>query len=215
MKQPKNENNRWYTVKGQSLAVYARTAGFDLAVYPEYSKPIQEELRKRTVKEALHSIISACSDQECDIASIKDGVYVIALSKPLSIQYRLNRSQVIYIGRGNIIGRIESHFNNKLFDFMLILSGANFDFYFARPARQRTNSFFKHIEHLMLEFFSEQYGGIDDRRRFPILNKITGSNKQLSNGDDWWKKPLKASGRRPLWELKPTNFSDLAPLDDE
>lgn len=208
------KKNNWYAVKNQSLAVYARNAGFDLAVYHDYSEAVQMELRKRAVKEALHAIKSACDDKGLDIGSIKNGVYVITLSNPLSIQYRTGRSQVIYIGIGNIMGRVKTHFDNKLFDFMLGLAGADFDFYFALPALSGTAAYFKHVEHLMLEYFSEQYGGMGDKRRFPILNKNAGNNKEYAGGSDWWKKPLKASGKRPLWELKPTDFSDFAPLDD-
>ena len=65
------------------------------------------------------------------------------------------------------------------------------------------------------ELSTLQYGGMDDKRRFPILNKNAGNNKELKGGTDWWRKPLKAAGRRPLWELKPTDFSDFAPLDED
>ena len=210
------KKNHWYAVKGQSLAIYARSAGFDLAVYGGYSNSVQTELKKRAIKEALHEIAVACYEQGLEVATIKDGVYVISLSNPLSIQYQTRRSQVIYIGIGNIMGRIESHFNKSLFDFMQSLSGANFDFYFACPAlKGPAKSYYKHVEYRMLEYFSEQYGGVDKVRRFPILNMKAGSNKKFSGGTDWWKKPLKASGKRPLWELKPTAFSDFAALDDD
>jgi hypothetical protein len=207
------KNNSWYGIRGQSLAVYARYAGFDLALYEDYDKKVQAELRKRAVREALYAIKSACEAQGFDVESVKAGVYVIALSNPLSIQYRLRRSQVIYIGRGNIMGRIKTHFDRKLFDFMLGLSGADFDFFFAKPTRAGTKNYFVHVEHLMLDYFSSQYGGMDDKRRFPILNKSAGNNRNYAVGDDWWKKPLKAIGKRPLWELKPTDFSKFAPLD--
>ena len=208
------EKNNWYSVKNQSLAVYARYAGFDLAVYHEYSKEVQKELRSRAVKEALFAIESACEEMKLKIGEITNGVYVISLSNPLSIQYRNGRSQVIYIGIGNIMERIKSHFDNKLFDFMLGLSGADFDFYFARPALSGTADYYKHVEHLMLEFFSKKYGGMDEKRRFPILNKNAGNNKEFMGGSEWWKTPLKASGKKPQWELKPTDFSDFAPLDE-
>jgi len=113
------------------------------------------------------------------------------------------------------MGRTKSHFENKLFDFMLGLAGADYDFYFAQPALAGTKDYFKHVEHMMLEYFSEQYAGMDDKRRFPILNKNAGNNKRYSGGTDWWKKPLKAAGKRPQWELKPTDYSDFAPLDSD
>lgn len=205
--------NHWYSVRRQNLAIYARSAGFDLAMYEDYSEEVQKDLRKRAVKQALQAIKLECESQDFQIDNVKKGVYVIALSNPLSIQYRRSRSQVIYVGIGNLMGRIKSHFDKKLFDFMLSLAGANFDFYFAQPALAGTANYFKHVEHLMLEYFTNQYGGMDDKRRFPILTKNAGSNKDYPGGKDWWTKPLKASGKRPLWALNPTNFSDFAPLD--
>ena len=32
------KKNTWYPVKDQSLAIYARNAGFDLTVYSQYSR---------------------------------------------------------------------------------------------------------------------------------------------------------------------------------
>jgi len=209
------KKNHWYAVKGQSLAVYARRAGFDLAIYDDYDVQVQAELRKRAVKEAMQAIASACWEiHGFDISAIGQGIYVISLSNPLSIQYRRGRSQVIYVGRGRVMGRIKSHFENKLFDFMLGLSGADFDFHFSQPALAGTANYFKHVEHLMLEYFCNHYGGMDDLRRYPILNKNAGNDKGYAGGTDWWKKPLKAQGKRPTWELKPTDFSDFKPLDD-
>lgn len=209
------QKNHWYPVKNQSLAVYARRAGFDLAMYNEYSEQVQLELRSRAVTEAMKSIELACwEEHKFELADVKTGIYVISLSNPLSILYRKRRSQVIYIGRGNIYGRIKSHFERKLFDFMLGLSGADFDFHFSKPALAGTGDYFKHVEHMMLEYFSETYEGMDTKRRFPILNKYAGTFKGYAGGTDWWKKPLKASGKRPLWEIRPTDFSDFAPLDD-
>lgn len=210
------KSNTWYPVKNQSLAIYARRAGFDLAMYNEYKTEVQIELRARTVTEAMKSIKLACWEtHDFVLENERRGIYVISLSNPLSIKYKRFRSQVIYIGRGNICGRIKSHFERKLFDFMLSLSGADFDFHFSRPALQGCGDYFHDVEHSMLEYFSETYGGMDTKRRFPILNKNAGTLIGYAGGTDWWKKPLKAQGKRSLWEIKPTDFSDFAPLDDD
>ena len=209
------KTNTWYPIKNQSLAIYARRAGFDLAMYNAYGKEVQTELRKLAVTEAMRSIELACWEtHDFELSDVERGIYVISLSNPLSIQYRTRRSQVIYIGRGNIYGRIKSHFEKKLFDFMLGLSGADFDFHFSRPALAGCGDYFHDVEHAMLEYFSTSYGGMDDKRRFPILNKNAGAFKGYVGGTEWWKKPLRATGKRPLWELKPTDYSDFKPLDD-
>ena len=210
------KKNQWYTVRNQSLAVYARQAGFDLAIYSQYSKEVQAELRRRTIAEALAEIDSQCDEMGVDIYGVTKGLYVISLSNPLSIQYVKRRSQVIYVGMGSIMSRIKSHFNKSLFDFMESLSGANFDFEFACPARKGpSKDYYKHIEYLMLDYFSEHFGGTDTVRRFPLLNKNAGSDRGFAGGTHWWKKPLKVSGTRPYWELKPTSHSDFPPLDSK
>jgi hypothetical protein len=207
------KKNHWYVVRRQSLAIYARNAGFDLAIYHKYPESVQEILRKRAIREALRAMEGECAEQGFEFSEVDRGVYVIALSNPLSIQYRYWRSRVIYIGMGNIVRRIKAHLEWTLFDFMLDLSGANFDFYFACPARQNAPMYYKHVEYLMLKYFNRQYGGLDDQRRYPILNKNSGSNRNLGDGSDWWKRPLKAIGRKPQWELTPTDYNDYAPLD--
>lgn len=208
------KKNHWYKVGNQSLTVYARNAGFDFAIYDEYSDEVKTELRKRTVTEAMRSIEWACQEHGFDLPGLKGGVYVISLANPLSLLYPGGRSQVLYIGRGNVHGRIKAHFEHKLFDFMLSVSGADFDFHFAKPARAGTADYFHQVEHEMLEWFSDQYKGVDEKRRYPILNKIAGNNLGYSpSATDWWKKPIKASGRRPLWEMRPTDFSDFTSLD--
>jgi hypothetical protein len=197
--------NHWYKIKGQSLAIYARNAGFDLAMHDKYTPTVRSELRRRSVIEALKSIELACKEQGLDLSRVKRGVYVIALSSPLSILYPNSKeSQTIYIGRGNIRGRIEAHFKHKLFDLMLSLAGADFDFYFAKPTRSGTKDYFKQVEHGMIEFFQEKHG-----RALPILNKISGQDQQYVLNGIWWKTPLNRNGKKPLWAIKPTKFNDF------
>jgi len=169
------KRNQWYPIKNQSLAVYARNAGFDISVYDHYSKPVKKELKERSIKEALKEIKTACDDEGFDITAIKQGVYIISLSAPLSIRYPSKKcSQTIYIGMGSIISRIKGQFERNLFDFMQSLSGANFDFYFAHPGLKSAGMYYKHVEYLMLEHFRKQYG------QLPILNKNAGAKKNYN-----------------------------------
>ena len=207
-------HNQWWTIKDQSLAIYMRNVGFDLAVYSQYSPEVQTEARKWAIKQTMAGIKKSFeAEADFSLSDINKGVYVISLSTTLSIDYQNRWSPVIYIGLGNILSRIERHFNNSLFEFMQSLSGANFDFCFANPHKPYHPDYHKHVEFQMLEYFSEKIGGIDNKKRFPILNKNAGANKHIDEGEDWWTTPLKATGKRPFWALKPTEHSDFAPLD--
>ncbi|WP_339834145.1 hypothetical protein [uncultured Parvibaculum sp.] len=207
------KKNHWYTIKGQSLATFASKAGFQLALYDNYSKSVQEELKRRAIEEALAEIYNASEEQGFDLWGVKKGVYVISLSNPLSIRYRKKRSQVIYIGLGNLSVRLKSHFNRSLFNFMQSLSGADFDFHVACPAKPGAASYYRHVEYCMLKYFSEKYEGVPGRGKFPILNTYAGANQGYSEDNGWWKTPLRGNGRIPKWELSPTRNSDFAPLD--
>lgn len=204
--------NHWFTAKDISLAIATRDAGFDLAIYDNYSDAVQAELKKRSISEILENIRYDFIEQDIDVDSIDRGVYVITLSAPLSISYMRDRSQVIYIGMGNLMSRFKSHFQGPLFNFMQSLSGSNFDIYFAFPDDDPKN-YHKHVEYEMLEYFSKKYGGVGNGKRFPILNKNAGAKQNISITDEWWKKPLKNAGKRPLWTLQPTSFSEFGTLD--
>lgn len=201
------KNNEWISIKNQSLAAYTREAGFDISIYDEYSKETKIELKRRAINSAIYNIIYQFEEKCVEIRDIRKGLYVISLSSPLTISYNNKNSQVIYIGRGYVISRIKSHFNNSLFDFMQSLTGANFDFHIARPANPKSDRYHIHVEWQMLEYFSEIYGSK------PILNKNKGSAQGINSNSIWWKSPLQVRGRRPRWELRPTNFSEFALLD--
>jgi hypothetical protein len=202
------DENTWYWVRDQSLAIAARNAGFDLAVYNDYSAIVQDELRKRAIKTAIDEIRMAFDAQtEAELSEITQGVYVISLAAPLTLQYKNKTSDVIYIGMGNIISRIESHFNNSLFDFMQSLSGAEFDFRFAKPKLPYHTDYYKHVEYLMLDYFERSAGSL------PILNSNAGNNRNIKNDDDWWVRPLWGNGRRPRWTLTALPDSGFRSLD--
>jgi hypothetical protein len=200
--------NTWITVRKQSLSIAARNAGFDLAVYDLYSQGVQFELRKRAIKAIIREIRLAFEDETGeDPGELTQGVYVISVAKPLTISYPNKRSDVIYIGIGNVMNRIEQHFNNSLFDFMQSLSGADFDFRFSKPWKRNSPDYYKHVEYEMLEYFFGTAG------RFPLLNTNAGSNRGIQTADEWWAAPLKSTGRTPRWALEALPGSGFETLD--
>ncbi len=194
------------------MASYTREAGYDLTVFDDYSETTRGELKKAAISKAIYGIRHAFEVQDIDISSVKKGVYVIALSSPFTLHYKKAASPIIYIGIGNLMGRIKSHFESSLFDFMQSLSGTNFDFHFALPKHDEHADYYKHVEWQMLEAFSEKFGG-NGIRVYPILNKNAGSKRQIEDKTDWWFKPLKNTGATPRWKLEPTAKSQFAQLE--
>ena len=78
---------------------------------------------------------------------------------------------------------------------MQSLSGADFDFHVACPARPGAASYYKHVEYCMLKYFSEKYEGVPGRGKFPILNTYAGANQGYAEGSSWWKTPLRGNGK--------------------
>ena len=200
----------WSVVKKQSLALAAREAGYDLTMFEDYPKAVQDSLQYYAIKNVLENLCSDFEDYNDKVlGSVKQGVYVICLSDPFTIQYGSKRSNIIYVGRGNIINRLKSHFENSLFDVMMSLAGADFDFYLAEPKDANGDGYFKQLEYDLLYYFKSNIGG----DKYPLLNKNAGTDVDLKLGDGW-NYPMKASGKRPTWAISPTGRRPIKKLSD-
>lgn len=207
--------NKWLWVKKQSLATAAREAGFDLAMFNEYSEDTQKELRKKSVRYVIRNIEDAFEElSDYELSHVKYGVYVIRLSAPFAVQYRHSdcdedgetTSQIIYIGRGDVAVRLKGHFENKLFDFMQSLSGAEFDIQILDPASDHysKNNLHKQIEYELLEAFAERI--TCETKGYPLLNKKPGDSAQLDYCGDKWDGPLRKRDKRVIeWNISPTD----------
>ena len=198
----------WISVKKQSLARAAREAGYDLTMFDDYPKAVQDTLRYHSIRNVLDNL---CNDFESEtekyLSNVKQGVYIICLSDPFTVQYGSKRSNIVYIGRGSILGRLKSHFENSLFDVMMSLAGADFYFYLAESTDKNEDGYFKQLEHDLLSSFRSTIGD----GKYPLLNKNAGTNVNLKLGDGW-NKPLKASGKRPTWAISPTGRRPIKKL---
>ena len=174
---------RWVKLRDYSLAWSTREAGFDLTMYEEYPKAVQEVLKKEAVKTATEYLEDEYEEKTGDnLKELAWGVHVIRLSSGFSIQYAKGIAPIVYIGRGSVGGRVKSHFGKKLFPLMQSLSGANFDFWITDP---KTGT-----------------------REKPLLNKNNGTDHGLILGQNW-DKPLGTKGQRPKWILNPTKHFTL------
>lgn len=204
------QRNTWFTIPNQSLSIYMREAGFDLAIYDQYSEAVREEARRDTIKKAMYSLEWAFWELTgAELKHILHGVYVIRLSGGIEVKYEKGTSPVIYIGEGAVANRLKSHYDKKLFDFMASLSGVNFDFLVCEPWKKhhRGANAHRQVENLLLREFALRYGGLEGGNQYPLMNKISGSEHGFEMGSDWWKYPLQRYGRKPLWEIKPIERS--------
>lgn len=198
----------WVAVKKQSLALAARQAGYDLTMFEDYPKAVQDTLRYHSIKNVLDNLCSSFEDEtERPLYDVRQGVYVICLSDPFTVQYGKKTSNIIYIGRGVISNRLKSHFENSLFDVMMSLAGSDFDFYLAEPKDSNGDGYFKQLEHDLLAYFRTRIGD----GKYPLLNKNAGTDVGLKLGDGW-NKPLKASGKKPTWAIAPTGRRPIKKL---
>jgi len=192
------------------LGLAAREAGYDLSMYPDYPPSVQQVLKAAAIKNVMATILDDFEwEYGRELGSVKQGVYVISLSNPFTIRYPQSTSDIIYIGRGSISGRLKSHFENSLFDVMMSLAGSNFSFYLSEPIDKDGEGYFKQLEYDLLETFRTKIGG----GKYPILNKNAGSNQDLKLGVGW-SKPLKGAGKKPTWAVEPTGKRPIKTLSN-
>ena len=205
----------WTKIQGISLARAVRQVGFDITVYDDYNGEIQSEVQKQAIRQVLQELSDAYYYQTNGVLKdIRKGVYVICLSSPFAISYPAGLSEIIYIGRGNVLSRLKSHFAHSLFPFMQSLSGTDFDFFISEPKMPGpgvAGEYFKHVEFLLLDSFKKKFGGVKREDWFPLLNNNAGSKKKLESGDGW-DKPLSRAGKTPRWALEPTRYWDFEKL---
>lgn len=201
---------KWWKLKDQSLGLAAREAGYDLSMYLDYPISARQALKKAAIKNVMATILDDFDRQYGrELGSVKQGVYAISLSNPFTIRYAQETSDIIYIGRGNISGRLKSHFEKSLFDVMMSLAGSNFSFYLSEPIDEDGEGYFKQLEYNLLKEFSMKIGG----GKYPILNKNAGSDQSLALGNGW-KMPLKKTGKRPTWLIEPTDKHPIKKLSN-
>jgi len=126
-------------------------------------------------------------DEQFDLGAVRHGVYCIALDGEFEFDYEKKPSRVLYIGSGNIKGRIQSHLEGKLFDFAYELRVIPFRFYFCDLTASTSGEVAQRaLEQALLEEF---YNEIDEG--LPLLNAINASRThKLKDPSRGWNLPL-------------------------
>lgn len=202
----------WIRIPKISLAESARKAGFDLSFFANYNQGVQEEIRKRAIGDARIKVREVFrSKTGRDLEKLTRAVYVICVGWPFAVQYKGGRSEILYIGIGNVNYRLGQHLENSLFDLMVSLQGIDFTFLISVPRVRNAPNAYKHVEFLMLDEFRATTGGSEE---YPLLNSNAGAEQSnVRTTIDGWKLPLKQAGKTPRWLITPTKHNEFAKLD--
>jgi len=149
------------------------------------SRKLRKKMANRLVKGLRAEGLSM--DEQFDLGAVRHGVYCIALDGEFEFDYEKKPSRVLYIGSGNIKGRIQSHLEGKLFDFAYELRVIPFRFYFCDLTASTSGEVAQRaLEQALLEEF---YNEIDEG--LPLLNAINASRThKLKDPSRGWNLPL-------------------------
>lgn len=130
------------------------------------------------------------------LAEVKQGVYVITLAGNLSIDYEGGPSKVLYIGRGQLRSRLNSHFKEWIRYLSDSLQDIALEIWMTEIKVPGSKNAFKEVESDLIRSFW------DDYKEFPLQNRQHGDLNEKNH--DYEKKTDKEKWNTPLH--KPTNI---------
>jgi len=156
------------------------------------------------IRNSIISYIEGCWENEgekrsTDFSLIKQGIYVLTLADNLSIDYDEQASKVLYIGRGQIRGRLSAHIKKWIREFSESLQDISFDVWMTEIKVKGSKYAYKEVEADLINHFYEKYDC------FPIQNSKTGDYHEKEH--DYpreWNRPLNnPSNINNGWSIKP------------
>lgn len=192
----------WARSDPVSIRDYAASCGFNLnAIDLRTIAKSRREWIEKEVASWIMSDLDECFEEEHGrpLSEIKKGVYVIALSGGLSINYKKKPSSVVYIGRGNIRVRVGNHLKQWITNFSESLQDAKFVFWMAPVYLGGNANLFKEVESDLLDYFYDRFG------ERPILNKISGEShsKFHEHSKSSYQPFRKSSSMDAGWAIRP------------
>jgi len=202
------EKIKWVSTEAISVRDSASTIGFNLHKIDLTN--IADDKKKwiidKIVKMILDKVQSAWEDAGYDslISGIEKGVYVITLADNISVQYKYDISQVLYIGRGKVRDRIKNHLVNWITHLSESLQDIKFKFWFTEIIKQGSPNAFKNVESDLICIFRNTYG------EFPLLNKKNGDTCRVDHEyDASLKKPFRINPKAKTgWCIRPMEDND-------
>ena len=193
------------------ISEFASDLGFNLRTLEYEGVPEDKwEWINKKIRDDILSYVSECWEDDekrnSSLYSVKQGIYVVALSDNLSIDYGGEPSKVLYIGRGQIFNRLFAHFKQWISYFSDSLQDISFDIWMTEVKVSGSKNAFKDVETDLLNHFYDKFGC------YPIQNAKSGNYHEKEHDySDNWNKPL----RNPTninngWAIRPLRNNDWA-----
>ncbi|WP_139274579.1 hypothetical protein [Roseovarius azorensis] len=202
-------------MNGYSIESHLKAAGLSFDALDIVEKTFKvngvQKLRGKVVGRLGSELRREYANQngEKDINAVSTGCYCIGIGGEYQIRYSDGfASRVVYIGSGNVYGRLKSHLKDKLFDFAHAMRGIPLTFHIADLRESKLDH--KNLEQMLLDKFKSNSGG-----SLPLLNKNNAVNKAMDSPSEsklkaGWDKPLhKDKGKQVAkWLIEPRNFDE-------
>ncbi|MDP3860684.1 MAG: hypothetical protein Q8Q63_03770 [Phaeovulum sp.] len=203
------ETLAWTLLDGYSIESQLNADGLSFSAFDIVTKTFKmtgaEKLRGKVVGRLGSELRQEYREQngDKDINLVTGGCYSISLGGAFQVRYSdVFNSRVVYIGSGNVFGRLKGHLKGKLFDFAGAIRGVPLRFHVADL--KETDVSHKDLEQALLNKFLTESGG-----SLPLMNKINAKADVKTKG--WpkgWDKPLhKDKGQQiAKWLIQPVSF---------
>ena len=184
---------KWVKFRGYSIDEHLRDQGMSFEAFDVVDEVLKDGASRKLRKKMANRLVKGLRaeglsmDEQFDLGAVRHGVYCIALDGEFEFDYEKKPSRVLYIGSGNIKGRIQSHLEGKLFDFAYELRVIPFRFYFCDLTASTSGEVAQRaLEQALLEEF---YNEIDEG--LPLLNARQASRThKLKDPSRGWNLPL-------------------------
>jgi len=177
------------------MGINIRTLAYD-NVKEDVWDWIESKVRNKILKDLDDIWEESTSSQ---LSAVKQGVYIITIDDNLSIDYDNEPSKVLYIGRGQLRSRINSHLKYWLKHLSDSLQDISIRFWMTEIKVKGNKTAYKEVETDLLWHFHEKFGV------FPLQNTKSGdSHEKYHDYCKDWNLPLRnPTNINQGWSIKP------------
>lgn len=136
-------------------------------------------------------------------------VYVIRFFDTYVVQYAKKHSPVLYIGKGNLRQRLESHINSWLSEISEELKYYNFELLVSVPKRRNCNDFYECVEGILLEQFLRIYNQLPIRNRRAEYKHKKHNLRDIDTNSINYALNIHKATQKYKWSIKPITKSNL------